>query len=84
LRTSVSSVTGVPRSGLHSSVVLSDGEIPLDKLAEGGVQMEDPDLAIAEELNLDSNLGLASSAHRSRATSCISTVRVPRIQEKTM
>jgi hypothetical protein len=45
--------------------------------------MEDPDLAVAEEQNLDRNLGLASDAHRSRATSCISTVRVPRIQEKT-
>jgi hypothetical protein len=64
LRTSVSSMTGAPRSGLHSSVVLSDGEIPLDKLAEGGVQMEDPDLAVAEELNLDSNLGLATTGER--------------------
>jgi hypothetical protein len=52
-------VEGV-RHGLHLPAVLSDGEISLDKLAEGGVQMEDLALAVSEELRLHSNPGLAS------------------------
>lgn len=46
----------------------------MDKLAEGGVQMETSDLAVAEELSLNSsNPGKASGAPY------ISTVRMSRI-----
>jgi hypothetical protein len=51
----------------------------LNKLAKSCVQMENPELEVAEKLILDSNPGLASDAPPgSRTTSCISTVRVPR------
>jgi hypothetical protein len=65
--------------GLHPPSILS-GEICLDKLAESGVQVENLDLVVVEELGLDSNPGLASGPPRSRTLSCISTLRVPRIQ----
>jgi hypothetical protein len=45
---------------LHPPTVLGDGEIPLDELAKSGVQMENLELAVAEELSLDSNTDLAS------------------------
>jgi hypothetical protein len=89
LRTSVSSVTGVLRSQRASAKVFICRQYavmersPLDKLAESGVQVEDPYLAVAEELSLDSNPGLTSGAPCSRTSSCILTVRVPRIQERT-
>lgn len=54
----------------------------MDKLAEGGVQMENSDLAFAEELSLNSsNPGKASGAPCSRTTSYISTVRVKDLEE---
>lgn len=46
--------------GLHPPSILS-GEICLDKLAESGVQVENLDLVVVEELGLDSNPGLASA-----------------------
>jgi hypothetical protein len=39
------------RPGIHLSVVLSDGEIPLDKLAKGGVHGGSGP-KVAEELRL--------------------------------
>ena len=50
------------RHGLHLPAVLSDGEIPLDKLTKSGVQVENPDLAVAEEHGLGNNLGLSSGS----------------------
>lgn len=48
--------------GLHPLMVLIDGEIPLNNLAKCGIQMVDLDLAVIEELSLNRNPVLASSA----------------------
>jgi hypothetical protein len=40
--------------------VLSDGEVPLDKVRVGDVEMEGVGLTVATELVLNSNRGLAS------------------------
>mgnify|MGYP000918335255 CR=1 FL=1 len=54
---------------LHLATVLDDREVTLQEESEGGVEVEGTGLPIVEELGLKGNLGLVSSALRSRTMS---------------
>jgi hypothetical protein len=44
------------------ATVLGDGEVPVDKVSEGGVEVKSTSLVVTEELVLDGNPVLADSA----------------------
>jgi hypothetical protein len=52
------------RHHLHLTVVLVHREIALSKPAESGLKVQDPSLAVAEELSLKSTLDLVSGIVR--------------------
>jgi hypothetical protein len=47
---------------LHPPAVLTDGEVPLDESAEGGIELEGAVLGVAEELPLERHPSLSRSA----------------------